>query len=1054
MKKVCFFLVLVIVLIGTVLAGNTIKVLRIYSDGNSTTIPLANIDSINHSKYDADGVLNAEYTTSVTWAIDSIYKIPINTIDSAIVAYLDVDEYKAKVNNILEHISEQGEMGVSQFQTELMSWLKSQEGVEEVSINVERNQISIIFNSGLELFIDFQDASFFDDSPSNAKDEILRKNIKNNSDYNVAFEQGEQIIENTNVLYIEGRAFYGTLFHDYVISEYKQLTNICDESPVNIIMPHDYYCSLKFLEEDASKFGLTIISQTHGYPDGSFQVEDEDTSCFFNRIIVYYKRATIITIGDDPWINQLNYRKVTPYQFASKLGHGPKQIVYGNYCYSYNLSTHDNNCILYGNKTPSCHAYNVDYLKQFVSKMVNGDVYYNSINLTPYTFKHNLSEIIKTVPDTNKYSKLRYFSIFTDDIDQKSKNGNPIITGKIKGFTNLKKDILPVVYVHEGGGDFTPKSVDVKKLTGDFVDEEGNFNCEYTGELKSDKEYGFVIGFEYGENVYYGEVKHFMKEGSPLCPDNNHPHVIDLGLPSGAKWFCCNVGASSPESFGESLSWNGAYRKITEKMIIPSSEQADELLNNCTFEWSVRNGKEGCIALGPNGNRLFFPLIINDSVNGNYWLLKTDPSNAGRAYCLDFTNGEMPNRDYSDKKQMIFVRMVASQLVSDSNPVFRNLEATDVSANEATLSGYLYISEDMRKEYAEMIDNIELGFVYGTNEENSVVKMHWAKVARLSELNNGLVSVKISALEADKNYHYSIITKNVGEEFSKYDVLEDESFFVTDCNCWIESDVSFVDEYDPDDSFGALVSVTNAQLNAHVQDGFCKKHHKKSGFYVNTTGNPNAQNSFFVEDEKCGLDGKNEKFGGTDRILSVMLDNLNKGTRYYFKPVCFVDDKEYIGVEYSFVTPDVETPDASKLSYNMVEMYAKHIHEPGIGNRYIRDSTYGSYLFYNNVRKHKGNKVFYLYCIGIEWYWIDEQTQEKKEYESWGTMGHYKGCRDTFWNSYPDVFDWADNVQSYFYVDENNIKTSNITLHYKAYLIDCFDKNRTYGKQKSLPLSE
>ena len=27
------------------------------------------------------------------------------------------------------------------------------------------------------------------------------------------------------------------------------------------------------------------------------------------------------------------------------------------------------------------------------------------------------------------------------------------------------------------------------------------------------------------------------------CPDDNHPHAIDLGLPSGTKWACCNVGA-------------------------------------------------------------------------------------------------------------------------------------------------------------------------------------------------------------------------------------------------------------------------------------------------------------------------------------------------------------------------------------------------------------------------------------------------------------------------------------------------------------------------------
>ena len=34
------------------------------------------------------------------------------------------------------------------------------------------------------------------------------------------------------------------------------------------------------------------------------------------------------------------------------------------------------------------------------------------------------------------------------------------------------------------------------------------------------------------------------------CPDDNHQHAIDLGLPSGTKWACCNVGTNTPEGYG------------------------------------------------------------------------------------------------------------------------------------------------------------------------------------------------------------------------------------------------------------------------------------------------------------------------------------------------------------------------------------------------------------------------------------------------------------------------------------------------------------------------
>ena len=34
------------------------------------------------------------------------------------------------------------------------------------------------------------------------------------------------------------------------------------------------------------------------------------------------------------------------------------------------------------------------------------------------------------------------------------------------------------------------------------------------------------------------------------CSDSNHPHAIDLGLPSGTKWACCNVESITPEDYG------------------------------------------------------------------------------------------------------------------------------------------------------------------------------------------------------------------------------------------------------------------------------------------------------------------------------------------------------------------------------------------------------------------------------------------------------------------------------------------------------------------------
>ena len=50
------------------------------------------------------------------------------------------------------------------------------------------------------------------------------------------------------------------------------------------------------------------------------------------------------------------------------------------------------------------------------------------------------------------------------------------------------------------------------------------------------------------------------KQSTSICTDNNHPHAIDLGLPSCTKWACCNVGAVKPEASGGYFAWGETKR--------------------------------------------------------------------------------------------------------------------------------------------------------------------------------------------------------------------------------------------------------------------------------------------------------------------------------------------------------------------------------------------------------------------------------------------------------------------------------------------------------------
>lgn len=62
-----------------------------------------------------------------------------------------------------------------------------------------------------------------------------------------------------------------------------------------------------------------------------------------------------------------------------------------------------------------------------------------------------------------------------------------------------------------------------------------------------------------GWNKFQNIVEMAGGDFSNLCPDDNHPHMIDLGL--GVKWACCNVGASKPEEYGGYYAWVRRKRK-------------------------------------------------------------------------------------------------------------------------------------------------------------------------------------------------------------------------------------------------------------------------------------------------------------------------------------------------------------------------------------------------------------------------------------------------------------------------------------------------------------
>ena len=163
---------------------------------------------------------------------------------------------------------------------------------------------------------------------------------------------------------------------------------------------------------------------------------------------------------------------------------------------------------------------------------------------------------------------------------------------------------------------------------------------------------------------------------------------VDLGLPSGTIWATRNIGASAPEDYGYYFAWgettptpkdnydwstykwckgndntltkyctnsdygyNGftdgkteldpeddaAYVNWGSVARMPSLEQIKELRDNCNWQWTERNGVNGQLVTGPNGNTIFLPAAGAVSW-GLYWSRTLDPDLSAYACNLFFAS--------------------------------------------------------------------------------------------------------------------------------------------------------------------------------------------------------------------------------------------------------------------------------------------------------------------------------------------------------------------------------------------------------------------------------
>ena len=244
----------------------------------------------------------------------------------------------------------------------------------------------------------------------------------------------------------------------------------------------------------------------------------------------------------------------------------------------------------------------------------------------------------------------------------------------------------------DGNGTVTARGVCWSEIQNPNID---NIYCEettdgngtgsftsYLTNLKANTTY-YVRAYATNEKgTIYGEEVSFKTEST--TGSINGYDWVDLGLPSGLKWATHNVGASSPEEYGDYFAWGETETKeeYTEENSLtyglsisdlqeqgyidgsgnltsshdaasanwggswrmPTEAEYRELVDNCTWEWTQVNGVNGSNVTGPNGNSIFLPAAgyhngssLNDAgSSGVYW--SSTPYDSNGAYSPDFNS--------------------------------------------------------------------------------------------------------------------------------------------------------------------------------------------------------------------------------------------------------------------------------------------------------------------------------------------------------------------------------------------------------------------------------
>jgi hypothetical protein len=220
------------------------------------------------------------------------------------------------------------------------------------------------------------------------------------------------------------------------------------------------------------------------------------------------------------------------------------------------------------------------------------------------------------------------------------------------------------------------------------------------------------VHFKNGQTIKYpsANVDYVDFSAKPTDPAVTAGQVVDLGL--SVYWASCNLGAENPEDSGNFYAWGETYPKnsysastysyydsntatytnlgyniggteydaatvnLGSDWRMPTIIELEELINNCTWEWTQINNVNGYKVIGTNGNSIFLPaagrmnITYNESKNKKYGVYLWSANNGGEDKAMRLWSYTDIIYSGSDFKWFGFsIRPVTKNFNSSDNPV-------------------------------------------------------------------------------------------------------------------------------------------------------------------------------------------------------------------------------------------------------------------------------------------------------------------------------------------------------------------------------------------------